>query len=59
MYVHSNQPDQYATVTGAGHTDGYDTDDSGYADVYFYATRSDAGDEISVQVGSARCSTTL
>lgn len=59
VYVHSNQPNQYATVTGAGHTAGYDTDDSGYADVYFYASRSDAGDEINVQVGSASCSATL
>jgi hypothetical protein len=59
VYVHSNQPDQYATVTGAGHTYGYYTNSSGYVDVYFYASRSDAGDQISVQVGSARCSTVL
>jgi hypothetical protein len=59
VYVNSNQPDQYATVTGAGQTDGYETNNSGYADVYFYENRSDAGDEINVQVGSARCSTAL
>lgn len=59
VYVHSNQPNQYASVTGAGQTDGYETDDSGYADVYFYASSSDAGDEITVHVGSAHCSSTL
>jgi hypothetical protein len=59
VYVHSNQPNQEATVTGAGQTAGYETNDSGYADVYFYASQSDAGDEINVQVGSANCSTTL
>lgn len=59
VLVHSNEPNKYATVTGAGKTAGYETDGSGYADVYFYASRSDAGDDINVQVGSARCSTTL
>jgi hypothetical protein len=59
VYIHSNQPDQDATVTGAGRTASYYTNGSGYADVYFYATRSAAGDQINVQVGSARCSTTL
>lgn len=59
VYIHSNQPDRDATVTGAGRSASYYTNSSGYADVYFYASRSDAGDEISVQVGSARCSTTL
>jgi len=59
VYIHSNQPDRWATVTGAGKTAGYDTNGSGYADVYFYASRYDAGDQINVQVGSARCSTTL
>jgi hypothetical protein len=59
VYVNSNRPDQYATVAGAGQTAGYETNSSGYADVYFYASRSDAGDEVNVQVGSARCSTAL
>jgi hypothetical protein len=59
VYIHSNQPDRDATVTGAGRTASYYTNGSGYADVYFYASRSDAGDRINVQVGSARCSTTL
>jgi hypothetical protein len=57
--IHSNQPDQYATVTGVGRTAGYDTNGSGYADVYFHASRHDAGDEINVQVGRASCSTAL
>ncbi len=59
VYVHSNQPHRDATVTGAGRTASYYTNSSGYADVYFYAGRSDAGDRIDVQVGAARCSTTL
>ena len=59
VYIHSNQPDRDAIVTGAGRTASYYTNSSGYADVYFYASRSDAGDTINVQVGSARCSTTL
>lgn len=59
VYIHSNQPDRWAAVTGAGKTAGYDTNGSGYADVYFYASQHDAGDQINVQVGSARCSTTL
>ena len=59
VYVHSNQPHQYATVTGAGQTAGYYTNDSGYADVYFYASRYDAGDNVNVQVGAAHCSTVL
>jgi hypothetical protein len=59
VYVHSNQPDEYASVTGAGKTYGYDTNGSGYADVYFYASQSDAGDAINVQVGAANCSTRL
>lgn len=59
VYINSDQPDQWASVTGAGQTAGYYTDGSGYADVYFHAGRYDAGDRITVQVGSARCSATL
>jgi hypothetical protein len=59
VYVHSNQPNQWASVTGAGHTAGYDTDGSGYADVYFYASQYNAGAQINVQVGAASCSTVL
>jgi hypothetical protein len=59
VYVRSNQPHQYAIVKGAGRTAGYYTNDSGYADVYFYASRSDTGKEIKVHVGAANCSTAL
>ena len=59
VYVHSNQPDRWASVTGAGKTAGYDTNSSGYADVYLHAGQSDAGDEISVRVGAATCSAVL
>jgi hypothetical protein len=59
VYVESNQPDQDATVSGEGRTANYYTNGSGYADVYFYAGRSAAGDSVSVEVGDAKCSTTL
>ena len=59
VYVHSNQPDTDARVTGDGRTDSYYTNGSGYADVYFYAGESAAGDEITVTVGPATCDTTL
>jgi hypothetical protein len=59
VYVHSNQPDTKATVTGDGTTDSYYTSSSGYADVYFHASESAAGDRITVTVGRATCYTTL
>ena len=59
VYVESNQPDQDATVSGDGKTASYYTNSSGYADVYFYAGPSAAGDAVSVEVGDATCSTTL
>jgi hypothetical protein len=59
VYVESNQPNQNATVTGDGKTASYHTNSSGYADVYFYAGRSAAGDSVRVEVGNATCSTTL
>lgn len=59
VYVHSNQPNQWASVTGAGQTGGYDTDGSGYADVYFYASSDDAGSQVTVRVGAATCYATL
>jgi len=59
VYVESNQPDQDATVSGDGKTASYYTNSSGYADVYFYAGPSAAGDSVSIEVGDATCSTTL
>ena len=59
VYVESNQPDQDATVSGDGKTASYYTNSSGYADVYFYASPSAAGDSVGVDVGDATCSTTL
>ena len=61
IYVHSNQPGQTATATAADtDNDGesrqsYQTDSSGYADIYLY---TGAGDTVSVQVGAATCSVT-
>ena len=59
VYVHSNQPNQTVTVTGDGQTASWHADDSGYADVYFHAGASAAGDAVTVRVGHATCSTTL
>lgn len=59
VYVHSNQPDTEATVTGAGETDRYRTDSSGYADVYLHAARAAAGQRITVSVGAAVCHAVL
>ncbi len=59
VYVHSNQPDQTVTVTGAGTSASWNTDDSGYADVYLYAGRSAAGERVTVEVGRASCTATL
>jgi hypothetical protein len=56
VYMHSNQPYTEATATasnGASHS--YETNGSGYADIYLYA---DPGDTIQVTVGPASCSTT-
>jgi len=56
VYVHSNQPYREATATasnGASHS--YETNGSGYADIYLYAG---AGDSIKVTVGAASCATT-
>ena len=59
VYVHSNQPDQRVTVSGAGQTANWRTDGSGYADVYFHAGPSAAGEPVTVDAGAATCSTTL
>ncbi len=60
VYVHSNLPDQTVTVTDPyGHSASWHTDGSGYADVYFKASGYAPGRQITAQVGTARCSTTL
>ncbi len=60
VYVHSNQPAQTVTVSdNSGSTASYHTDASGYADVYFKAPASSAGETVTVDVGAARCQTTL
>ncbi len=56
VYVHSNQPGQTVTVTdAAGRSASYHTDSSGYADVYFRAPASAAGDTVTVHAGPATC----
>jgi hypothetical protein len=59
VYVSSNQPSERVTVSGAGTSASWYTDDSGNADVYFYASRSAAGDQVTVRVGAATCYATL
>lgn len=60
VYVHSNQPSQTVTVTDAsGRTASYHTDASGYADVYFRAPASAAGETVTVHVDGATCQETL
>jgi hypothetical protein len=58
--VHSNQPEATATVTdSSGTTDSYRTDQTGYADIYFKAPASAAGQRLTVHVGQAACTGTL
>jgi hypothetical protein len=60
VYLHSNQTDQAVTVTDtAGRSASWHTDASGYADVYFRAPASAAGETVTARVGSATCQTTL
>jgi len=60
VYVHSNQPDQKVTVTDtAGRSASWRTDAYGYADVYFRAPASAAGETVTARVGGATCQTTL
>lgn len=56
VYVHSNQPNQTVTASAGGYSKSWNTDRSGYADVYLRGPS--AGTQISVTVGSASCSTT-
>ena len=56
VYVHSNQPGQTVTLTdAAGRSASYHTDSSGYADVYFRAPASAAGETVTVHAGPATC----
>ena len=60
VYVHSNQPDANATVTdSSGTTASYHTDASGYADIYLKAPASAVGQQVTVHVGQATCTSTL
>jgi cardiolipin synthase A/B len=55
VYVHSNQPYQQATATADGYSGHWETDGSGYADVYLDGPPP--GVRIVVTVGSATCTT--
>lgn len=56
VYVHSNQPDAWATATASsGASHGYWTDSSGYVDVYLRGAGN--GETVRVTVGAATCYT--
>lgn len=59
IFVHSNQPYQSAKVRGGGGEWSYETNSSGYADVYLYVNGDSTGQQVRVEVGEATCSTTL
>jgi hypothetical protein len=60
VYVHSNQPDRTVTATTSGAPSAsWHTDSAGYADVYLKASRSAAGQRVTVNVGAASCTGTL
>jgi hypothetical protein len=60
VYVHSNQPDQTVTVTASGGTTAsWHTDGTGAADVYLHAGTGASGQQVSITVGGASCSTML
>ena len=48
-----------ATASADGHSYSYETNSSGYADIYLYAPESAAGDTVTVTAGSATCAGTL
>lgn len=54
--VNSNQPDTWATASDATDSWGEYTDSSGYVDILLYYTSP--GEEITVTVGAATCTTT-
>jgi hypothetical protein len=56
VYVNSNQPDTKATASDANDTWSETTNSSGYADIRLYYTS--AGEQITVTVGGATCTTT-
>ena len=57
VFVHSNQPFTNATVSDATDTYGYETNATGYADIYLWTQYP--GEPVSVTVGSAHCSTSI
>lgn len=60
VYVRSDQPDETVTVSASGGASGqWHTDGDGYADVYLKTGGPAPGQQVTVAVGSATCSTTL
>jgi hypothetical protein len=55
VYVHSNQPYQDAAASADGHSWSYETNGSGYAEIYLNGPPP--GAQITVTVGGAVCTT--
>lgn len=55
VYVHSNQPHTDATASAGGYSWSYETDGSGYAEIYLNGPPP--GAQITVTVGGATCTT--
>jgi hypothetical protein len=55
VYVHSNQPYTDATASADGYSWSYETNGSGYAEIYLNGPPP--GAEITVTVGGATCTT--
>lgn len=53
MYVHSNQPYSDAHASGGGYSWSYETDGTGYAEIYLNGPPP--GTLITVTVGGATC----
>ncbi len=60
IFVHSNQPDRSAEARDSnGDHWSYETNSEGYADIYLYVHGNSGGQQVTVEVGQATCSTTL
>jgi hypothetical protein len=60
IFVHSNQPYRSAEARASnGDHFSYETNSEGYADIYLYVHGNPGGQQVTVEVGEATCSTTL
>jgi hypothetical protein len=60
IFVHSNQPYRNAEARASnGDHFSYETNSEGYANIYLYVHGNPGGQQVTVEVGEATCSTTL